>query len=341
MVKAERIEDDTHIAVVIPCYRVAPHIESVLRGIPAWVRTIVCVDDASPDDSAARIARADDGRVVLLRNEKNLGVGGAVRRGCLEALRLGADIVVKMDGDDQMDPAHLPRLLGPLLAAEADYTKGNRWHDARALRQMPGLRRLGNLGLSVLTKAASGYWKVFDPCNGYTALRAEAALELDWDSLASDYYFETSMLVALNRIGAVVKDVPIPARYNDEISSLRIGRILRRFPWALARDGLRRLWHNHFVTDFGPFAMFAVGGLMLVLWAFIFGGWQWLASVRSGSAATAGTVMLAALPFLVGFQLLLQAAVLDITAGSAEALCRSRKLPSPLPEPAGSRRKAA
>jgi glycosyltransferase involved in cell wall biosynthesis len=312
---------------------VADQIETVLRGVPSWVQTIVCVDDCSPDDAAARIERVNDRRVILLHNEKNLGVGGAVCRGYQEALRQEADILVKMDGDDQMDPAYLPRLLEPLLQGTADYTKGNRWLDARALRQMPWVRQVGNLILSFFTKAASGCWQVFDPCNGYTALRAEAAALLDWDSLADDYFFETSMLVELNRVGAVVKDVPIPARYNNEVSSLRIGRIMRRFPLALARAGLGRLWRSHFITDFGPFAMFSCSGLLLVLWSLLFGGWHWVVSLRTGVAATAGTVMLASLPFLVGFQLLLQALVLDITGARGTALCHAQVLPSPLPAP--------
>jgi glycosyltransferase involved in cell wall biosynthesis len=332
-----------HVAVVIPCYNVAPHIETVIRGIPSWVQTIVCVDDRSPDDSAARILQLHDPRVILVRNEKNLGVGGAVRRGYEECLRQHADVIVKMDGDDQMDPRYLPALVEPLLRGEADYSKGNRWcHSPAALsnqsennkreghRPMPRLRRLGNLALSFFTKAASGYWRIFDPCNGYTAIRASVLSLLDLECLARDYYFETSMLVELNKAGAVVVDVSMPARYGQEKSSLRIKTILARFPLALTRSFCSRIWYRHFIKDFGPFAVFFFFGLVLMFGSLLFGGWHWLQSLRSGVPATAGTVMLAALPFLMGFQLLVQAMVIDMSHSYSEPLCKDQKLFSPI-----------
>jgi glycosyltransferase involved in cell wall biosynthesis len=312
--------------VVIPCFKVGRHIEKVLRGIPAWVRTIVCVDDCCPHDSSLVIRRVADPRVVLLRHEHNQGVGGAVRTGYEECLRRGADIIVKMDGDDQMDPQYLPALLLPLLEGKADYTKGNRWAAEEWLSQMPVVRRLGNLGLSFAVKAASGYWRVFDPCNGYTAIRATALRRVPLARLARDYFFETSMLVQLNVIGAVVQDVPIPARYGDEKSSLRIGRILCRFPAALLRSLCGRIWRRHFVRDFGPVATFLTCGLLLTVWSILFGGYQWALSIVHGIPATAGTVMLAALPLLMGFQLLLQAAVLEMTQSPDGALCRDEPL---------------
>ncbi len=311
-----------HVAVVVPCYRVAEQVVRVIRGLPDWVRTIVCVDDCSPDDSSERLRRLNDPRVVLLRHEHNQGVGGAVVTGYQECLRRGADVIVKMDGDDQMDPRYLPALLEPLLRGQADYAKGNRWADAEQLRTMPAVRRFGNLGLSFAIKMCSGHWQVFDPCNGYTAIRAPVLHRLPLAQLARDYYFETSMLVQLNVLQAVVQDVPIPARYADEKSSLRIGRVLRRFPGALFRSLMQRIWQRHFVRDFGPFAMFLTSGLLLTLWSVVFGGWHWVQSSLTRTPATAGQVMLAALPFLMGFQLLLQAAVLEMNQRDRVALCQ-------------------
>jgi glycosyltransferase involved in cell wall biosynthesis len=319
----------TQIAVVIPCYRVAKHIAQVIRGIPSWIETIVCVDDCSPDDSVTLIEQLNDPRVIIVRHAKNQGVGGALITGYRECLRLGVDIVVKMDGDDQMDPAALPALLDPLLRATADYAKGNRWADPEQLVQMPSLRRWGNLGLSFAVKVCSGYWNVFDPCNGYTAIRASVLQKIRFDRLAHDYFFETSMLLQLNLLGAVVCDVPIPARYGDEKSSLRIGRVLRRFPWALLKGLRYRIWQRHFVRDFGPFAMFLVFGLMLTTWGVVFGGYHWWRSYQTDIPTTAGTVMLAAMPFLMGFQLLLQAVVLDMGQKDAAPLCHDEPLPYP------------
>jgi len=315
-----------HVAVVVPCYRVADQVVRVIRGIPAWVRTIVCVDDQSPDDSAVRVQQLNDPRVLLLRHQQNRGVGGAVWTGYEECLRRHADIIVKMDGDNQMDPRYLPDLVEPLLCGEADYTKGNRWSEADQLRTMPAVRRLGNLALSFAIKVCSGYWRVFDPCNGYTAIRASVLRGVPRRHIARDYYFETSMLVQLNILGAVVRDVPIPARYGDEHSSLKVSRIVRRFPRALVRSFLQRVWQRHFVRDFGPCAMFLVSGLSLLAWSLLFGGWHWLHSVRTGTPATAGTVMLAALPFLLGFQLLLQAVVIEMSQAGTAPLCRDQKL---------------
>lgn len=315
-----------HIAVVIPCYRVSGQIARVIRGIPSWVRTIVCVDDCSPDDSSARVREVQDARVVLLRHECNQGVGAALLTGYEECLRRRADVIVKMDGDDQMDPSYLPNLIRPLLRGQADYTKGNRWSDLAQLGTMPGLRRWGNLALSFAIKACSGYWRIFDPCNGYTAIRASVLSRLAREQVARDYYFETSMLVQLNVVQAVVQDVPIPARYGDEKSSLRIGRVLRRFPLALLRSLSHRVWQRHFVHDFGPFAIFLVTGFMLAGWGIVFGGWHWLRSCWEGVPATAGTVMLAALPLLMGFQLLVQALVIEM-GQAATPLCKDDPLP--------------
>jgi hypothetical protein len=322
----QRLPGPANIAVVVPCYRVADHIVRVIRGIPAWVRTIVCVDDQSPDDLAARILQLNDPRVVLIRHERNQGVGGAVWTGYGECLRRQADIIVKMDGDNQMDPRYLPDLIEPLLRGEADYTKGNRWSAVDQLRTMPAVRRLGNLALSFAIKVCSGHWRVFDPCNGYTAIRASVLRQIPGRHIARDYYFETSMLVQLNILRAVVRDVPIPACYGDEHSSLRIGRIVRRFPLALARSFLQRVWQRHFVRDFGPCSMFLVSGLSLLGWSLLFGGWHWLQSISTGTPATAGTVMLAALPFLMGFQLLVQAVVIDMSQADTVPLGRDQPL---------------
>lgn len=322
----DRRASPAHVAVVIPCFKVGRHIERVIRGIPDWVRTIVCVDDCCPEGSGLAIHRAGDPRVVFLRHDQNQGVGAAVCTGYEECLRRGADIIVKMDGDDQMDPAYLATLLAPLLEAKADYAKGNRWADEAQLADMPAIRRFGNLGLSFAVKAASGYWHVFDPCNGYTAVRTTALRKIPLSRLARDYYFETSMLVQLNVIGAVVEDVPIPARYGDEQSSLRIGRILCRFPGALLTSFFGRVWRRHFVRDFGPVATFLAGGLLLALWGLLFGGYHWAISLVHGTPSPAGTVMLAALPFLMGFQMLSQAAVMEMTQRNERPICHAEAL---------------
>ena len=301
-----------HVAVIIPAYRAAETIEKVLAGIPEWVDTIYVVDDASPDETARRVRAVADPRIELLTHDLNQGVGGAMVTGYRRALQQGIDISVKMDADDQMDPAHLAELIGPLLAGRADYVKGNRFHDAEALRAMPLARKIGNAGLSFLIKAASGQWHVFDPTNGYTAIHRTALGALDLRELHRRYFFESSMLVALKRLGAVVEDVPIPARYGGEQSSLHVGRALTDFPWLLVRHGLRRIIWQYFIADFNAVSLFLVCGSPLIAFGVAFGLYHWIDSYTRNALTPTGTIMLAVLPLMLGFQLLLQALVLDI-----------------------------
>src|SRR5688572_26336234 len=222
------------IAVVIPCYRVRRHILQVIAGLPAQVEgapidLVLVVDDACPEGSGEHVHQhCADPRVVVLRHERNGGVGAAVVTGYREALARGATIVVKLDGDGQMDPALLPDLLAPLLRGEADYTKGNRFFDVEVVGRMPMARLLGNAVLSFMSKASSGYWTLFDPTNGYTALHAAALRRLPLEKLSPRYFFETDLLFRLNTVGAVVEDVPMPALYGEESSNLRVAREIGR-----------------------------------------------------------------------------------------------------------------
>jgi glycosyltransferase involved in cell wall biosynthesis len=252
--------------------------------------------------------------------------------GYWECLNRGAEIVVKMDGDGQMDPRRLQPLLAPIVEGDADYAKGNRWHHGASLGQMPGLRRLGNLGLSFLAKLSSGYWRIFDPCNGYTAIQAGALRQIEMGRIARDYFFEISLLVELGIAGAAIRDVPMPAVYGEETSSLRIGRILRTFPHRLAKSLLRRIWRRHFVRELGPLGLFLVSGGMLLSWGTAFGAYAWMRSLISGIPATSGTVMLSAMPFLMGFQLLLQALMMDMADHSSRPLA-GRGAPEAIPGP--------
>ncbi len=300
------------VAVIIPAYHAAETIEKVVSGIPAWVDAVYVVDDASRDETAARARAPGNPRVHLLVHDVNRGVGGAMVTGYRHALRQGIDICVKMDADDQMDPAHLPELIEPLVAGRADYTKGNRFHDTDALRRMPFLRKAGNAGLSFLTKAASGQWHIFDPTNGYTAIHRTALTALDLGRVHPRYFFESSILVLLGKIGAVVEDVRMPARYGRERSSLSISRTLVQFPWLLLRSGLGRILWHYFVVDFNAVSLFLVCGVPLMTFGVVFGLYHWIDSYMRNVLTPTGTIMLAVLSLFLGFQLLLQALVLDV-----------------------------
>ncbi|MCK6446495.1 MAG: glycosyltransferase family 2 protein [Planctomycetes bacterium] len=309
------------VGVVVPAFRVAPQIESVIRGIPSWVQTIIVVEDKSPDDTAARVEKLADPRVVLIRHAENQGVGGAMRSGFQEALRRKLDIVVKMDGDDQMDPAHLAAFVEPLLDGDADVTKGNRYHSPNSLAAMPKVRVIGNAGLTFMVKAASGYWANFDPANGYVALRREVLERLQIDKLPSRYFFESGLLIELGIVRAVVRDVPIDARYGDEHSSLSITKTLFGFPPRLFAGLLKRIFWRYFVYDFSAVSIFVLLGLPLFLFGSVFGAWLWYSYATKQQFASAGMVMFAAMPIILGFQMLLQAIVLDVTGVPRFPLC--------------------
>jgi len=302
------------IAAVIPAYRVEREIESVLSGLPSYIKHIIVVDDASPDHTSDLVAPLvkRDRRLVLIRHERNQGVGGAMVSGFRKALELGVQIVVKIDGDGQMDVSNLPALLLPLIQGKADYVKGNRFQDFAALRQMPPVRRIGNMGLGFLSKAATGYWNLFDPTNGFLAIRAETLAQLPLDQIDRTYYFETSMLANLYLLGAVVKDIPIPARYKGEVSSLAIHRVLFEFPFKLFSTLLRRILLKSFIYDFSMASIYILTGLPLLLFGMIFGSIKWIQYAQLGIAAPTGTVILPTLSVLLGIQFLLSAIEIDL-----------------------------
>jgi glycosyltransferase involved in cell wall biosynthesis len=305
---------DPKIIAVIPAFRSAPQIGQVLTGIPSFITGIIVVDDASPDGLAEKVTdlqKVDD-RIVLIRHPQNLGVGGAMVTGYRAALEADADIVVKMDSDGQMDPAHLLALLQPLLNYQADYTKGNRFLHIRHLKQMPWLRQVGNVGLSFLSKISTGYWNLFDPTNGYTAIRSEALRAIDLENLDQRFFFEPSMLCELYLARTVVRDVYMPARYGDEASSLSEFRSLWRFPPILLKKWVKRMLLYYFVRDFSAATVFMLTGWPLFLFGFAFGAANWVRYARLDTPAPTGTIMLAVLPIFLGIQLILQATLLDI-----------------------------
>lgn len=311
------------IAVVIPSYRVTRHILEVIAGLPDWLWRIYIVDDRCPDGSGALVqTRCVDPRVVVLFNETNLGVGGAVMAGYTRAAADGAEIIVKMDGDGQMDPDLLPRFVAPIAAGEADYTKGNRFYDLTQIGQMPRIRIFGNAGLSFMTKISSGYWDLFDPTNGYTAIHARVVSKLPMQKISRRYFFETDLLFRLNTLRAVVVDVPMDARYGDEESGLKIGKILFDFLSKHARNTGKRIFYNYFLRDMSLASIELVGGLALLLGGLVTGAYFWIEASAAGVPTSAGRVMLSALPVILGLQLLLGFIAFDIASVPRRAIHR-------------------
>lgn len=312
------------IAVVIPAYNVAREIAGVLNSLPSFVRHVIVVDDGSQDatsDTVARVA-AQQPRVVLLRHVENHGVGGAMVTGFKCALTRGAQIVAKIDGDGQMSPGDLPALLAPLVRGEADYAKGNRFGNFPALANMPYLRRAGNMALSFLAKAATGYWNCFDPTNGFIAIRGEVLAQLPLENIDHGYFFEHSMLSELYLVRAVVQDVFMPARYAAETSHLSVSRVLRQFPRLLLRSFVRRLVVKNFIYDFSMESVYLLAGLPMLIGAVLYGGYHWYLSATTGIPARTGTVVIPAMLIVVSFQMLLAAIELDLRAVPYRPICQ-------------------
>lgn len=301
------------IGVVIPAYKVAKHIGEVIRSLPPSISHIIVVDDKCPHFSGQEAQKLANKRLEVLYHERNTGVGGAMVTGYKRALELGCDIVVKVDGDGQMDPTQINKLIAPLQSDQADYTKGNRFVHYTALRHMPKIRLLGNSVLSFLVKLASGYWNILDPTNGYTAIRAEVLREMNLSKIAKRYFFETDMLIHLNIINAFVKDIDIPARYDDEKSSLCIWKIMIQFPPQLLKGFLKRVFLKYFIYDFNMASVYILIGTPMFIFGNVFGAMQWRESLVQGTSSPLGTIMLIVLTITISFQMLLQAINIDIS----------------------------
>ena len=297
---------------MLPAYRTAASIPSVIERIPPEVRHVVVVDDASPDGVAAVVSTLRDPRISLCTHATNRGVGGAMKTGFARALELGADIVVKLDSDGQMDPVAIGELVAPIVEGQADFAKGNRFADLSVVSAMPPIRRTGNLVLSFLVKMASGYWSLFDPCNGFLALSRSLLLDIRRDRLADRYFFEISLLCESYRASGVIEDVPMRPRYGDEVSSLSPLRSLFEFSGRLVTRTVQRIGFAYFLRDFTVVSVFIAAGVPLLAFGILWSAYHWYRSFVTNVVASTGTVMIGTLAIILAFQLLLQAVALDV-----------------------------
>lgn len=302
-----------NIAVVIPCYKVKKHILSVIRSIGTEVFRIYVTDDKCPEETGKYVeANCQDPRVRVIYNPENRGVGGATMAGYRQAVEDNADIVVKIDGDGQMNPKLIPRFVQPIIEGYADYTKGNRFYSLESLEGMPRIRIIGNAGLSFLSKLTSGYWNIMDPTNGYTAIHSSVLRMLPLHKIDNRYFFESDMLFRINTVRAVVREIPMEAIYGEEKSNLRIISVLKEFPQKHLIRFFKRIYYNYFLRDFNVCSVEIISSAVLITGGTIFGLIHWYLSFIRGVPATTGTVMLAALPVILGFQLFLAAVHFDV-----------------------------
>ncbi len=230
------------IGVVIPAFKVSKHILGLLEDIGPEVGAIYVVDDGCPEKSGELVAKyCSDRRVQVIYHLENQGVGGAVMTGYRSALKDGAAIIVKLDGDGQMKLTDLATLIAPIIDGQADYSKGNRFYNIEQIHSMPKIRILGNLVLSFFSKFSSGYWNIFDPNNGFTAISAPILRTLPLEKIDNRFFFESDMLFRLYLSRAKVVDIPLDAIYADEISNRACAKNPRHIKPLIRREYVQSL----------------------------------------------------------------------------------------------------
>lgn len=311
------------VAVIIPSYKVKNQILKLIHQIGSEVHLIYVIDDKCPENSGKYVEEnCTDSRVKVIYHSENKGVGGAVKTGYKHAYESGADIMVKLDGDGQMEPRLIPKFITPIINQEADYVKGNRFYNLNSLMVMPKLRLFGNSMLSLINKFVNGYWNLMDPTNGYTAIHRNTIKFLPLDKISNRYFFESDMLFRLQVAKAVVQDMPMDAKYEDEKSSLNISKILFEFPPKYTVRFFKRIFYTYFLHDFNVATIELIAGMLMGIFGFSVGIIHWIQSIYTSTPATTGTVMLAALPVILGFQLLLSALNYDVRNIPKNPLCK-------------------
>jgi glycosyltransferase involved in cell wall biosynthesis len=299
------------VAAVVPAYNEAKLIGQTIETMPEFVDFIVVVNDCSTDETSERARTSGDPRVRVLDHAVNTGVGGAILDGHELAMELGADVNVVMAGDAQMDPAFLPDLLDPIADHGYEFTKANRFFSRNSYAGMPKTRMFGSVVLSFATKIASGYWNLFDPQNGYTAVKTSTLRRLDLNSIARGYQFENDLLIWLNIANARARDVPIPAVYGAEVSTMKIHRVAPAIAKLLFRGFWRRMLLKHVLASFSPIALLFFTGLGLITFGLAVGVWVLFETLGPPVAST-GSVLLSVAPLLTGIHMLVSALTLDI-----------------------------
>lgn len=291
----------SNITVIIPAYKVKTHILNVIKEIPSFVKYILVVDDGCPEESGKFVEEnCSDQRVHMIYHERNLGVGAATKSGYLKGMQLDSEILIKIDGDGQMDPAEIKHLIEPIQKNMAGYTKGNRFVSLSYVRQMPKIRMLGNIALSFISKSSSGYWSLRDPNNGFTAIHINTLKKLDLNEIDNRYFFESDMLFNLYLVDTVVKDVPMNARYGNEKSNLSVFKSTFEFSYKHARNFCKRLFFKYIIQDFNLASFQLIFGMAFLVLGSILGLFHWVHGMITSQETNAGTVGAVAILMILG-----------------------------------------
>ncbi|SES76893.1 Glycosyltransferase, catalytic subunit of cellulose synthase and poly-beta-1,6-N-acetylglucosamine synthase [Methanococcoides vulcani] len=299
------------IGVVVPAYNEEKLIKATVEGIPQYVDRIYVINDASTDNTAKDIETLNDPRVFVITHETNKGVGAAIVNGYKQSLKEEMDVVAVMAGDNQMNPAQLPKLLMPIIEGRADYTKGNRLFSTEFREDMSRLRLLGNSMLTFITKIGSGYWNIMDPQNGYTAISKEALAEIGLDEIYTYYGYCNHMLVRLNAFGFRTLDVVMPARYGQEKSTIKYGPYMSKVSIMLFKKFLWRLKMKYMILSFHPLVLFYILSMAFLPAGVLFGMAILIATLMQWPVS-ANLAILDALILISGAQFLLFAMLFDM-----------------------------
>jgi len=284
---------DKSIAVVIPAYNEEKLIKKVICTIPDYIDKIIIVDDKSSDRTIEIVEPLINDKIVLLKHQKNQGCGGSLATGYKWARDNNFDLVVRMDGDCQMNPDDLPALLDPVVKDKADYSKGNRLFTGKAFQKMPPLRYLGNGFLSLLTKIVSGYWHIADSQSGYTVINKKVLHTIDWDKMYKRYGQPNDILVRLNVENFRVSDVPVEPIYNiGEKSGIKVKKVIFTIGWLLFKMFFWRMKEKYIIRDFHPlvffyFLGFLFGFITICLFLRVFILWHFSGHIPSINALAA------------------------------------------------------
>jgi glycosyltransferase involved in cell wall biosynthesis len=304
------------IAVVVPCYKVEKQIQKVVCEIPDYITSIILVNDASPDKTGEilELLAKENSKIIVLHHSKNQGVGGSMISGFQEAVKQNCEVVIKIDGDGQMDISYFDKMLKAIFEGKYNFAKGNRFFDQKMIRKMPAIRRIGNIGMGFLIKMASGYWNIFDPTNGFFCVHTSVLKRIDFERLSKRFFFESSLLIELYYTGAKIKDIAMPAIYAEEKSNLSVWKTLLTFPPKLFKAFLRRIWLRYFIYDFNIGSLYLFFGIPPFLFGLVFGIVKWIHYASLHAATPTGTIMIAVISLVLGFQMILAAVQYDITA---------------------------
>jgi glycosyltransferase involved in cell wall biosynthesis len=305
------------IAVVIPCYNEEKLATKTINTLPDFVDYIIAINDASKDktlDILKGLAK-NNKKIKVLDNESNGGIGFSLKRGFRYAIdNTNADAVGIVSGDAQCPPDRIQHMLDVFIDRNCDYVKGNRFYDRKALELMPSYRKIGNIFISLLTKFSTGYYSVSDTTMGFGFLKRDILEDLNFDFIGERYDYDISMLVALSIADARIKDVPVPAIYGEETSTINFWPTVFRVLRVIWRGFWQRIYYKYILFSFHPVALFLLAGLLLSLFGWLFAIFLLVERIIHHLSPSSGTVMLAVLPIILGFQLLLTSILLDMSS---------------------------